>query len=254
MKKILLYIYLCLVVTSVASAQAKITDDGLYKQANEMYKKGNYSDAAKLYEEALKTGISPELYYNLGNAYYKTSEIGLSILNYERAIRLKPSYKEAQTNLQFVQQKVVDNLTATPGFFVKRWMLSVLECFTSNQWAAVSIFTFVLSLGLILLFAFSRERKIRKLTFYGAFFILTLSIASFIMSGLRKDQMLKHRDAIIMNGAVTAKSSPDKSGTDLFQLHEGTKVQVKSTLSNWAEIELENGAIGWVEENAIERI
>lgn len=254
MKKIFLYISLIFCTITVVSAQKKSLDAAVIKQANEMYKQANYSDAAKLYESELKKGVAPQLYYNLGNAYYKTGEIGLSILNYERALRLKPNYKEAEANLKFVQQKVVDNLTTSPGFFVKRWAESIMEWFTSNQWAVISMLTFTLSLGLFLLFAFSKERHIRKLAFYLSFVIFSISITAFVLSGLRKDEMLKHRNAIIMSGAVTAKSSPDKSGTDLFQLHEGTKVKVKSTLSNWAEIVIENGAVGWVEESTIERI
>lgn len=254
MKRIFLYTCVFLLAYTSAFAQKKSLDAAVIKQANEMYKQGNYSDAAKLYESELQKGVSPQLYYNLGNAYYKTGEIGLSILNYERALRLKPNYKEAEVNLKFVQQRVVDNLATSPGFFVKRWAESILLGFTTNQWAYISIITFILSLGLLLLFVFSKERRVRKIAFYLAFVILSISLTTFVLSGLRKDEMIKHRNAIIMSGAVTAKSSPDKSGTDLFQLHEGTKVKVKSTLSNWAEIEIENGAIGWVEESTIERI
>ncbi len=246
------FVLMC--VTLSVSAQNSPQKSDTFAQANDMYKHGNYADAAKLYEVELKKGVSAELYYNLGNAYYKSGEIGHSILNYERALRLNPNFKDAKFNLKLAQQKVVDNVNASAGFFVKRWAISLIEWGTSNQWAVVSIITFVLSLALFLLFVFAKERRNRKIAFYTAFVFIVVSGITFILSGIRKDQMLKHRDAIIMTGAVTAKSSPDKSGTDIFQLHEGTKVEVKSTLSNWAEIELENGAIGWVEESAIERI
>lgn len=254
MKKTFLHIILILFATISLSAKDKTLSVDSIKQANEMYKQGNYSDAIKLYESELTKGVSSKLYYNLGNAYYKSNEIGHSILNYERALRLDPSYDDAKHNLKFAKQKVVDNLNALPGFFIKRWAISILEWFTSNQWAAVSIISFVLSLILLLIFAFSKERSKRKISFYTAIILISLSSLTFIFSGIRKDQMLKHSEAIIMNGAVSAKSSPDKSGNDIFQLYEGTKVKVKSTLSNWAEIELENGAIGWVEESTIERI
>ncbi len=254
MKHLHLHIILILFATFSLSAQDKNLSVDYAKQANEMYKQGNYSDAIKLYENELSKGVSAKLYYNLGNAYYKSNEIGRSILNYERALRIDPSYNDAEYNLNLAKQKVVDNLNTSPGFFIKRWAISMLEWFTSNQWAAVSIISFILSLTLLLVFYFSKERSKRKISFYGALILISLSGLTFIFSGIRKDQMLKHREAIIMNGAVSAKSSPDKSGNDIFQLHEGTKVKVKSTLSNWAEIELENGAVGWVEESAIERI
>ncbi|MFV0472161.1 MAG: tetratricopeptide repeat protein [Paludibacteraceae bacterium] len=257
MKKLFLYINLMLIFTLPVQAQDKAeirTVEMNLIQANNLYKQGNYSDAAKLYKEALQKGVSSELYYNLGNAYYKSNEIGLSILNYERALRLKPNYDDAEYNLKIAKQKIVDNLVYTPGFFIKRWTISLMQWFTSNQWAVISIVAFISALILSLFFAFSKLRRNRKFAFYGAIVLFSFTALAFIFSGLRKDQMLKHRDAIIMNGAVTAKSSPDKSGTDIFQLHEGTKVHVKATLSNWAEIELENGAIGWVEEHTIERI
>lgn len=254
MKKAILHLIVFLIAATSLYAQNKTLSVDNINKANEFYKQGNYSEAIHIYENELKIGVSPELYYNLGNAYFKQNEIGHSILNYERALRLKPNYKDAAYNLLIAKQKIVDNLNVSPAFFVKRWAISILEWFTSNQWAIISIISFILSLSFILFFAFSRERNRRKIAFFTAFILLSLSGLTFIFSGLRKDQIVKHRTAIIMNGAVTAKSSPDKSGTDIFQLHEGTKVKVKSTLSSWAEIELENGAIGWIEENTMERI
>ena len=83
---------------------------------------------------------------------------------------------------------------------------------------------------------------------------MAISVLAFVFAGIRKDQVVNHNDAIVMTGVVTVKSSPDKSGTDLFQLHEGTKVAIKSTLGNWTEIKLGNGNIGWVEQENIEKI
>lgn len=255
MKRLIVYISLTLLCfTASLSAQKNAQKVDTLALANDMYKQANYTDAAKMYESQLQKGVSAELYYNLANAYYKSGEVAHAILNYERALRLKPNFADAKFNLKLAQQKVVDSVNASAGFFVKRWAISMVEWATSNQWAITSILTFILSLALFLLFLFSKERQNRKIAFYTAFVFITVSGLTFILSGIRKDQMVKHHDAIIMNGAVTAKSSPDKSGTDIFQLHEGTKVEVKSTLSNWAEIEIENGAIGWVEESAIERI
>ena len=214
MRRVILFLSLILCFGSVLFAQSSRV-----KQANDLYSKGNYSDAAKLYEKVLATeGVAPELYYNLGNAYYKLSETGKSILNYERAIRLAPTFEDAHVNLELAQLKVVDNIVQTPTFFLGRWIENLIKLLTSNQWIAVSFSVFI------------------------------------IFSDVRKDQMVNHREAIVMTGVVTVKSSPDKSGTDLFQLHEGTKVVVKSTLGKWTEIILGNGNIGWVEQDNIENI
>ncbi len=225
------------------------------KQANALYISGNYQDAAKQYETIIaKEGVAPELYYNLGNAYYKANEIGRSILNYERALRLSPTYDDARFNLEMVQLKVVDNIVQAPTFFLGRWIENLIKLMTTNQWIVISVMGFVLSLLLIFLFIFGSKRHIRKISFYAGSVFFGISLITLIFAGVRKDQLLNHNDAIIMSGVVTVKSSPDKSGTDLFQLHEGTKVNIKSTLGNWSEIMLGNGNIGWIENPNIERI
>lgn len=225
------------------------------KLANELYKKGDYQQAAKQYEDIIvKEGVAPELYYNLGNAYYKANEIGRSILNYERALRLSPTYDDARFNLDMVQLKVVDNIVQAPTFFLGRWIENLIKLFTSNQWVMFSVTGFVVCLILVFMFVFGSTRETRKMSFYASSVLLVMSIFTLVFAGVRKDQLLNHRDAIVMSGVVTVKSSPDKSGTDLFQLHEGTKVNIKSTLGSWTEIKLGNGNIGWVENPNIEKI
>lgn len=238
----------CLSFTVVAQSQ-------VLNQANEMYKAGNYQMAATLYEQVLaKEGIAPEVYYNLGNAYYRTNEVGRSILNYERALRLSPNYDDALFNLQLAEQRVVDNIIQTPTFFLGRWISNLIKLLSSNQWFYVSIAVFFVCLISLFLFIFGNTRGLRKSTFYVAMVLLTVTILTAVFSGVRKEQLLNHHQAIVMAPIVVAKSSPDRSGTDLFQLHEGTKVVIKSTLGSWVEIKIGNGSIGWVELKSIEKI
>lgn len=225
------------------------------KKANDLYAKGDYQAAANEYEEILlKDGVAPELYFNLGNAYYKSGEVGRSILNYERALRLDPTYDDAKTNLEMAQLKVVDNVVQIPPFFIKRWISIMMKLLTSNQWFVLSLILLILTLSSVLFFIFGYTLSYRKISFYAAVVLLSFTVLTGFFSGVRKYQMTNHTDAIIMSGAVNVKSSPDKSGTDLFQLHEGTKVRIKSTLGNWTEIVLGNGSIGWVEDQNIEKI
>ncbi|MDD3080163.1 MAG: tetratricopeptide repeat protein [Paludibacter sp.] len=247
-------IFIFTVIFSFVAATLNAQTD-VAKQANALYSKGDYQAAAKAYEEILKTnGVAAELYYNLGNAYYKQNETAKAILNYERALRLKPGYDDAKVNLEMAQLKVIDNVVSPPSFFIKRWMELLVKDLTSNQWLVVSVITFVLSLTLVLIFVFAFSVSFRKISFYGAVVLFGLCIVTMLFSGIRKNQMIHHNDAIIMSGVVIVKSSPDKSGTDLFQLHEGTKVKVKSTLGTWSEILLGNGNVGWVEDSTIEKI
>jgi tetratricopeptide (TPR) repeat protein len=224
-------------------------------KANSLYKKADYQGAAMLYEDiATRYGISPELYYNIGNAYFKAGEVGRSILNYERALRLAPNYDDAKTNLELAQTKVVDNIVQVPPFFVKRWIDSFIKLLSVDQWYLVSVVVFVITLLCFLYFIFGNNLIIRRIAFYGAFILLVVAIISGAFGLTRRSELNNHNQAIIMSGTVVIKSSPDKSGTDLFQLHEGTKVSIKSNLDEWTEIVVGNGNIGWLETKAIEKI
>jgi len=251
MKKVSLIItlFICCLSTAV------LAQNNSFAQANELYGKGKYQEAAALYESILKTqGVAPELYYNLGNAYYKMNETGLSILNYERALRLSPRYENAKVNLELAQLRVVDNVKQISTFFVKRWIEVINKTLTSNQWLFLSVSLFALTIVFVLLFIFSYSQTIRRSSFYFALILFIISMVSVTFSYVRKNQLDAHKEAIIMVGTVTAKSSPDKSGTILFQLHEGTKVSIESYLGNWTEIKLGNGDIGWIENTNYEVI
>ena len=250
MKRIILFLTLILCFGQVAFSQTDAE-----KQANNLYAKGDYSSAAKQYEKLLsQDGVAPEIYYNLGNAYYKSNEIGRSILNYERALRLSPSFEDARFNLELAQLKVVDNIIPSPTFFIGRWIQNLIKLLTSNEWIYISFSVFILSLVSIFLFIFGPTRILRKISFNFAILFVGISFFTLIFSGVRKGQMYSHKDAIVMTGVISVKSSPDKSGTDLFQLHEGAKVTIKSSLGSWTEIKLSNGGIGWVEQGNIEKI
>lgn len=250
MKRIIFIISLILSYTLSVYA-----DSYALRQANNLYAKGDYTGSARLYEKIIAgEGIAPEIYFNLGNAYFKSNEIGHSILNYERALRLDPMNDDARFNLELAQQKVVDNIVQSPTFFLGRWLENLIKILTSNQWVFIGLALFISCLIFSFIFIFGSTYKLRKISFYLGLFLLGVSLLSVIFAGIRKEQMINHNEAVVMVGVVTAKSSPDKSGTNLFQLHEGTKVSIKSVLGSWTEIKLGNGNIGWVEQKCIEKI
>jgi tetratricopeptide (TPR) repeat protein len=239
----------------VSFSSAILAQTNAITQANILYAKGNYADAAKLYEKVLSTeGVAPELYFNLGNAYYKLNEVGRSILSYERALRLNTMYDDARVNLELARLKVVDNINQNQSFFIGRWIQNFIKVFNSNQWLLFSFTLFLVTLIGVFVFIFGSTQQIRRISFYVGLVLLIFSVFTLIFSGIRKNQLLNHNQAIVMSGVVSVKSSPDKSGTDLFQLHEGTKVTIKSNLGNWSEIKLGNGNIGWLEQTNIEKI
>lgn len=249
--RLIKFIILLLALSNMLQAQ---TDTAL-KQANDNYAAGNFETAAQQYEDIIANqGIAPELYYNLGNAYYRLDETAKAILNYERALRLRPNYKDAMVNLEFAQQKVTDNIVLTPSFFIKRWIEVIIKWLNTETWFYLSVITFVSGLAALLLFFFGSQVNFRRISFYGAVVLFGFSLLTLIFAISQKNQFEKHQHAIIMSGVVTIKSSPDRSGTDLFQLHEGTKVLLKTELGNWAEIEIGNGSLGWIEKKNIEQI
>jgi len=246
-------VFLFMLIFSFSAFAQEETNDIV--RANELYSEGEFLQAAHLYEQIiLEKGVAPELYYNLGNAYFKANEIGHSILNYERALRLNPRFENARFNLQLAQTKVIDNITEDDTFFVKRWVDNLVNRYTSNQWMYFSWTMFILCLFGFLFFVFGKSRGLRKVSFTLAIVVLIISAFALTFSITRKNQFINHKDAIVMTGIVTIKSSPDRSGTDLFELHEGTKVSIKSNLGNWAEIVIGDGRIGWVEKRQIEQI
>jgi len=250
MKKILISILMLVIMANVVNA-ASVT----LASANKLYTQKQYREAAEMYETIIKKeGAAPELYYNLGNAYIKSNELAKAILNYERALRIAPGYDDAKFNLAFANQKVIDNVEMTDSFFLKKWLNSLMKTLTSNGWFYTSVTLFIIALIAFLVFVFGSSRLMRKSFFYVGVISMLISVGSIIFSAIRKTQMENHREAIIMSGVVVIKSAPDKSGTDLYQLHEGTKITIIETLGNWYEVRLGNGNVGWVEDNTVERI
>ena len=228
--------------------------DSLQK-ANELYAANEYAKAIQLYENILGQGHeSAALYFNLGNAYYKEGEIAKAILNYERAKLLAPNDEDIQFNLELSNQFVVDKIDPLPHPFFVKWSSNLINLFTTDQWAKISVAGFILMLILGLTYLFSKTNTIRKLSFAFAIILLAVTIITFVFSAKQKSKLTSHNFAVIFSPTVTVKASPSESGTDLFVVHEGLKVQLVDELNNWLEIKLEDGNSGWVEKNVLERI
>jgi tetratricopeptide (TPR) repeat protein len=251
MKKNILLLICSLFFSLAISAQSKMIE------ANKLYNKEQYKEAAALYEEALnKDGESASLYYNLGNTYYKLNKIAPAILNYERVLLLDPSNENASFNLELCHLRVVDKINSVDHFFLKRWIDSLANFMSSDSWARFSVITFLIFIVSLFAYVFGRYRLMRKTAFFFGCFIFIVSLSSFGFAKMQKNKLTSHDHAIIFDDSVTVKGSPDESGTDLFLLHEGTKVKIKSTFGNndWTEIQLEDGNTGWVKSKTIEVI
>ena len=225
----------------------------LFSQANAQYAEGNYAEAAAQYEQVIVEQPSAEAYYNLGNAYFKQGELAQAILAYERALRIEPSYKDAKHNLLFAQSRIVDNIEDTQSFFLSNWLKAVRNALSQRTWTALSISLFILALLGFFFFAFSRTIWLRKTAFYLSLVALIISIGACANAGSLYKRDTQRAEAIITQGVVNAKASPDRSGTELFTIHEGTKVKITETIGDWCCIHVGNN-IGWMPIAYLERI
>ena len=237
---ILIMIFLAVVNLSAQS--------DLLKQANEAYTKNDFQTAADMYEKLLKdNGESATVYYNLGNCYYKLNKVAPSILNYERALLLEPGNSDIRFNLEIAKLKTVDKIEPIGNFFLTEWLRDIQNLLSTNAWSYLSIVCFVLLIVCLFIFFFARLTIIKKLAFYFGAGFLVIVIFGNIFAYNQKQRLAQRNEAIIFAPTTTIKSSPDNSGTDLFILHEGTKVKLKNNkLVNWNEIVTADGNVGWI--------
>jgi tetratricopeptide (TPR) repeat protein len=242
-------------ILAVLFAFAVYAQGDLLQKANEHYTKDEFTQAIEAYRQILMTNMeSPEVYYNLGNSYYKTKQYTLAILNYERAKLLSPDDEDINFNLQVANQHVVDSIQELPGIFLIRWWNSLVNSQTTDTWAIFSIIGFVLFLVLLGIYFFARTSEVKRISFWVGSFLILLSLGSWSFAARQKSRMVNHSDAIVMHPTVTVKSSPSEKGTNLFVIHEGLKVKITDKLGEWVEIKLADGNKGWLETESIEPI
>ncbi len=236
--------------------QAQTADDyKVLKDANKAYTAGEFQKSVDLYEKLVKSGYSAaELYYNLGNAYYRIGDYKSAILNYERAKKLKPNDDNILINLEFCQKFVQDKIESVPKFFLINWLQLFLNLFSTEGWGIFSIVTFISFLSLALLFLFSKSLLFRKLSFYFGISFILISIVCFYASYKQNQVLNSHNTAIVFSQSVSVKSSPNESGTVLFIIHEGLKVSIIDNSEGWKEIKLNDGKVGWLPNEAIVEI
>lgn len=257
MKKII-FIAIIALLPFVGAAETENGTQTVSKSAaDNAYNTGDYALAVEIYEKCIKEqGESADLYYNLGNAYYKDSmQLGKAILNYERALKLNPDHEDAIHNLEFANSKIADEVTPDSEFFLLQWIDYFVSFLSINTWTILGLASFVVMLLAILLFLFSESIGMRKTGFFGAIALLFVCIIA-NLSAWRIDHNLNNsKSAIILSPSVEVRSGPDESSTLLFILHEGTKVNIVSEeLNDWKEIKVSGNKVGWIPAEALEVI
>lgn len=222
---------------------------------NKAYADEQYKKAISRYEFVIKQGYqAPQLYYNLANAYFKDNEIAYAIYYYEKAKLLAPKDENINFNLELARSKTLDKIEAVPEIFYIRWWKSIRMMFTTDTWSKMAIFLIFHALFLLILYFVSPRSGLKKISFFTAISMFFMAILFFIFAYSSNKHQTNSKEAIIFATSVTAKSSPDEGSTDLFVLHEGTKVVVTDELSNWLEIKIADGSIGWVSNESLKKL
>ena len=245
---------LIILLFSAGTAFSSVEQVNLAK-ANKAYSAGSYNVAADLYQSVVAAGYaSPELFYNMGNTYFKMNDYARAILWYERARRLDPGNEDINFNLNVANTKISDKIEPLPELFYKRWFNGLLQLFSVDTWAMMCVFMFIAGLSGLVLYIASRVLILRKFGFWSAFSLFFLSGFSFLFAWSGYNFTKSASEAIVFAPTITVKSSPDEKSTDLFVIHEGTKIRLLDNISGWYEIRIANGSVGWLPESSLEKI
>lgn len=241
----------CVLMVFVSLSASAITKEN----ADAEYKRGNYQQAIKDYTELLKQGVNADLYYNLGNAYYRTDNVTQAILAYERALMLSPGDDDIRFNLQFATSKTIDKITPESKMFFVTWYQSLVNFTSVDNWAVMAIASIVLVLLLVLMFLFGPNVMLRKIGFYGGCLFFVLFVFCNFFAYQQKYNLQNRTAAIVIAPSVTVKKTPANGSSDVFVIHEGTKVDITDKgLKDWRGIRLADGREGWLQTRQIEEI
>lgn len=225
------------------------------QNADDCYKKGNYQQAIIDYNELLKRGVSADILYNLGNAYYRSDNLAHAILCYERALLLSPGDKDIRFNLQFANSKTIDKITPEDENVFATWYKSIVNFTSVDRWAKTSIVCIIAALLLMLVYLFTFSVRSRKIGFYGSVAFLVVFAFSSLFAWQQKSSLESRTGAIVMMPSVGVKPSPENNSNDAFVLHEGTRVSITDNgMKGWKAIRVGDGREGWIKASAIEVI
>lgn len=249
------YVFIYIVCAVVSSTVSAATSD-LRIQADSAYQAGDYRQAITLYDSIMATeGQSTEICYNIGGAHFKDGDIAHAILYYERALLLSPGDEDVRFNLEFARSQTIDRIVPHHEIFLLTWWRSMVSMANADTWAITAVTAFCCMLICILLFLFIPRMWVQRTGFYLSLLLLAGCIISNICAWQQANRETNCRGAIVMTSSAVVRSTPSESGTELFVLHEGTRVDITDdTMQGWKEIVLADGKRGWVEMSRIEKI
>lgn len=223
--------------------------------ANKAYQEADYKRAETLYRAILEQGLhSAKLYYNLANTLFKQEKLGEAILYYNKALRLSPADEDVRHNLEYAENSTKDSIEQIPEFFLFAWIRAVRNLMSCDGWTIFSLVILVIGLAAALFYLLAQRISTRKAGFYVMVLAALLFLVATLFANYERKAIVNHNEAIVMSSAVSVKSSPDRAATELFVLHEGTKLSIGERMDGWVEVRIADGRKGWIESSRIAEI
>jgi tetratricopeptide (TPR) repeat protein len=249
MKK-LFYLFL-FITTSVFATD--ISDP--FQNGNQAYSAGKYDLAIQNYESIIASGKeSADVYFNLGNCYYKLHKVGPAVYNYEKALLLNPNDQEIKTNLDFARKMAIDDIKIIPKVGFHKLIQDFTSTYHYDTWAWIAV-ALALVFFLFFLGYYFSGTTLKKRIFFTGMFVILLGITLSVSAGIfERNRLENEKPAIVFAETAPVKSEPKTSSPDAFILHEGTKVYILESIANWKKIELTDETTGWIESSAIKEL
>ncbi|MEQ7800514.1 tetratricopeptide repeat protein [Pedobacter sp. ASV1-7] len=246
---------LLLLAVSFCGSAKEVNAEALFKQGNAAYAKNQFKEAAIAYQEVLDAGYqSAEVYFNLGNANYKLSEISQAILNYEKALKISPGDADIQLNLQLANLKITDRIEVVPEFFLTKWWKGFIYFFSLDTLSVLTALCFITGFIFLIAYLFLVASLPKKATFYIGVVTILLGIVFLIMSKVQFHYLNDNKQGIVFAGSADVKSGPDSKQKTLFVIHDGTKVTILDSDTDWIKVTLPNGNGGWIKHADVKEI
>lgn len=223
------------------------TPNELFSKGNNLYQNGKYTEAIEAYSSIEKHGVkSDDLFFNLGNCYYKLNKVAPSIYYYEKALKINPTHEDASFNLAFAKRMTIDVIEDLPKTFLQRFSSAVIQKLPFDTWAIIAVIASFLASLLFLLYYFSFSSKKKLFYFNTSIFAVFVLVISVFFAFQNYKTVQKNRAAIIFKAKVKIKNAPSTRSEAAFELHEGTKVVILDELDHWKKIKIADGKIGWI--------
>jgi len=229
--------------------------DELMSRANQLYQEDKFDESIVLYETILNNGlISENLYYNLGNSYFKMGQTGKAILNYERALKIDPGNEDVEYNISIVKARTTDNIREVPKLFIVEWWEGFLAAFSTTTWLLIVVAVYIMLLIFLGIYFTGKTGRLQRLGFLGGSVCLAALIISIILLVSHVNRVTSSEYGVLIEAEYAVKQSPSSSSSDVFIIHEGLKFSIEDKVNEWSRIRLSDGKVGWLPSGTFEVI